>query len=264
MKTTMTNAHRWTAAVAAATALLVADLRAVAADPADEWTGRATLYLWAAGISGETSGGGELEMGFDQLIEHLNFALMGAFEARHQRWAFGADLLYLNVSLDDGGTVPLSVASGDGIDLDVSADAKTKGWAVTPRAAYNLLDTNRFRLDALLGVRYLNLDADLDLGLQAGRFGTRRRIAASVVTWDVITGAKGRVKLGDGWSLPYYADIGAGDSELTWQLGGGIAYSMSQVDLALWYRHMAWELYDGDALSRVSFNGPMLSASWRF
>jgi hypothetical protein len=251
-------------AITAVVATLLLGTSASTAVEADDWTVRATLYLWGAGISGETAGGADVDMGFDQLIENLDFGFMGAFEARRQRWSVGADLLYLNVGVDDGSTVPLRIATGDRVNLDVSAKAETKGWVVTPRAGYNVLDTDRVRLDALLGARYLDLEVDLDLGLQAGRFSTRPGIAASVVSWDAIAGAKGHVKLDDGWSLPYYADIGTGESELTWQLAGGVAYSFRQAEVALWYRHMAWEFDDGDALSRISFSGPMLSGSWWF
>ena len=36
--------------------------------------------------------------------------------------------------------------------------------------------------------------------------------------WDGVIGARGRIKLGDGhWFAPYYLDLGAGQSDLTWQ-----------------------------------------------
>jgi hypothetical protein len=41
--------------------------------------------------------------------------------------------------------------------------------------------------------------------------------------------------LNEHWYLPYYADIGTGDSDLTWQLFGGIGYMFNWGDIKLGY-----------------------------
>jgi hypothetical protein len=33
---------------------------------------------------------------------------------------------------------------------------------------------------------------------------------------------KGRFALDEHWFVPYYADLGTGESDLTWQIAGGI------------------------------------------
>jgi hypothetical protein len=44
--------------------------------------------------------------------------------------------------------------------------------------------------------------------------------------WDAVIGIKGRVNFGadQQWFIPYYLDIGTGDSDLTWQAVAGAGY----------------------------------------
>lgn len=248
----------------AASALAGMPLSAPAGDSAGDWQYSAALYLWAAGIDGETAGGAEVDVGFDTLIDNLNMAFMGALEARRARWALGADLIYLNVGANDGGTVPARVASGASANLDIGASVETKGWVVSLFGAYNLLENERVRLDALLGARYLDLELDFDLGLSAGRYRVARAITASQITWDGVVGVKGRVILDGPWSLPYYLDVGTGESDLTWQAAAGVGYAFGQAEVSLLYRHAAWDFDSGDALDDIAFSGPLLAATWRF
>ena len=46
--------------------------------------------------------------------------------------------------------------------------------------------------------------------------------------WDGIVGAKGAFALGDKhkWVVPYYVDIGTGDSDVTWQAELGVGYRL--------------------------------------
>jgi len=249
--------------VAAATVLL--PLPCLAADGGNDWSYSATLYLWAAGIEGETAGGAEVDVGFDTLISNLNMAFMGAFEARRGQWSFGADLVYLNVGANDNGTVPLRRASGATADLDVAASVETRGRVLNLTGAYNLVDTEKASLDVLAGARYLDLELDFSLALaDPGQFGFARDFTASQTSWDGILGVKGRLKLDGPWHLPYYLDMGTGQSDFTWQAAGGVGYAFGQGDVSLLYRYASWEFGSGDALDNISFSGPLLAGTWRF
>ena len=87
------------ALIGALTAIAVAGvpIAGLAADSDTDWHTNASIYLWGAAISGETAGGAEINVGFDTLINHLNMAFMGAFEARKGKWGLGADVIYLDV-----------------------------------------------------------------------------------------------------------------------------------------------------------------------
>jgi hypothetical protein len=242
-------------------ALCVAPIGGLAADGPHDWEYQATLYFWAAGINGETAGGADVDVGFDSLINNLNLAFMGAFEARQDQWSLAADLVYLNVGAGGRGTVPVRDTAGA---LQVSADVKTKGWVINLAGAYTLIETERASLAVLVGARYLDLSLDFDWGLAAGGYRVARTLSASQSSWDGVLGVTGRVALDDRWYLPYHLDAGTGESDFTWQAAGGIGYGFDWGDVTLLYRHLAWEFDSGSALRNIDFSGPLLAASWRF
>jgi hypothetical protein len=57
------------------------------------------------------------------------------------------------------------------------------------------------------------------------RSGSRK---ASFKNWNGVVGVKGRFSFGANreWFFPYYADVGASQSELTYQLMAGIGYAL--------------------------------------
>jgi hypothetical protein len=247
--------------LSAGSALALA-LVALPVGAADGLEQRATVHLWAAGIDSTTAGGAQTSIGFATILQSLNMAFMGAYELRQGLWSGGVDVVYLNAGADADGRVPVQTRFGGGV-VDVSADVKTRGWVWDLFGARRVVQTDRFELDALLGLRYLELRLDFDLDLAAGRYGAAPRLTKSGVFRDGVVGAKGRVLLDGGWSLPYRVDIGAGDSDLTWQVNAGVAYARGRAEVALTYRHMAWELGAG-ALDDTSFSGPQASITWRF
>jgi hypothetical protein len=247
-----------------AAVLSVAPFGSFAAEALDDWKYGATLYLWGAGIQGDTTGGAEVDIGFDTLIGNLDMAFMGAFEARRDRWSFGADVIYLDVGANDSAEVPVRLASGATGAVNVAASVATTGWVINLTGAFNLVRTERANLDVLLGARYLDLELDFDLGLAAAQYAVRPEIVATQVTWDGVVGVKGRVILDGPWYLPYYVDVGAGESDLTWQAAGGLGYAFDWGDVTLLYRHIDWEFGSDSALDNIAFSGPLLGGTWRF
>jgi hypothetical protein len=72
------------------------------------------------------------------------------------------------------------------------------------------------------------------------------------------------VKLGERWSMPYYIDAGTGSSSLTWQAVLGVTYGFGWGDIGLTYRHLEWEQGDDELVQDLQFDGPALSATFRF
>ena len=219
--------------VVALPALLVAPLGSLAAEASGDWHYGVTLYLWGAGIQGETASGAEVDVGFDTLISNLDMAFMGAFEARRDRWSVGADLVYLDVRANESGEVPVRLASGATGNVNVAAGVATTGWVFNLSGVFNLVHTERANLDLILGARYLDLALDFDLDLAAAQYTVTPGIVATQVTWDGVVGVKGRVLLDEPWYLSYYFDVGAGESDLTWQVAGGLGYAFDWGDVTL-------------------------------
>jgi len=242
--------------------LFLATSGAAVAGSADDWRYAGTLYLWGAGIKGETAGGSDVDVSFDTLLSNLNMTFMGAFEARKGEWSAVADVIYLNVGATDSGEVPVPMASG--VTADVDARVKTKGWVLNLLGAYNLYATDKAGLDLVFGARYIDLELDFDLGVAAGQYNVQRSFSQKGNSWDAVAGFKGRLNLDDRWYIPYYADIGTGESDLTWQLFGGVGYAFDWGDVSLVYRHIEWDFGSDSKIDNINFSGPALAATWRF
>jgi hypothetical protein len=247
-------------------ALAMGATRAGAAESAagSSWQYTADVYLFAAGIGGETSTGGDVDIGFDTLIRNLDMALMGGFGARKGKWSLMADVIYLDVSADNSGqlTIPLGRR---GIDVATSSSVEMKGWVVTPHVGYTLIDTANGSLDAFAGVRYLYLKANLAL-TTVGPITTRYdQIADSGTVWDGIVGVRGRVNLAPKWFVPYYADVGTGESKLTWQLFSGVGYRFKSFDAFVGYRYLDWKFKNGaPVFEDLNFSGPIVGVKFDF
>ena len=132
---------------------------------------------------------------------------------------------------------------------------------MTPTVSYSIFENDTFKLDLLAGARYLYMDVDLQVNLDGVRDRERSR---SGDVWDGIVGVKGEVMLNEKWYMPYYADVGTGDSDLTFNLFGGIGYRFSRVDLIAGWRYLRWNFDDDTVLDNMYINGPIVGAKIRF
>jgi hypothetical protein len=230
----------------------------------DQWEFAAAIYLWGADISGQTVRGSDVEVGFSDLLDNLEMAFMGAFAARKNNWSFLADVIYLDLGVDN--TVDLSVPVGPiQVPVTTSTDLDLQGLVLQFVGGYSLYSEGNSRLDLIGGARYLDLDTDLFLELQSLGPGQSRTISDSLTAWDGIVGLKGNASLGERWFLPYYLDVGAGQSKLTWQAAAGIGFRAGQVwDLALVYRHLEWDLDSTHLIDDINFSGPTLGVIFRW
>jgi hypothetical protein len=141
---------------------------------------------------------------------------------------------------------------GPGIKLS----GELTGWIVTPVVGYNLVEKEKFRLDIVGGARYLYLDTTLGLGPGS--------VDESGSFWDGVVGVRGDVNLTENWYLPYYLDIGTGDTDFSWQASAGVGYRFSKVAVILAYRYLEWDFDDGEALDDLNLGGPFVGAKFTF
>jgi hypothetical protein len=239
----------------------------VAAQPSEvdgRWQFVATVYGWAAGTDATTAAGSDIDIAFDTLLDNLNMAAMGAIQARRNEWSLLADVIYLNVGANGGAEVPVVTPSGAGTSAKLRAGIKQRGWVLNLLGGYNLRDDEKLQLDAIAGARYLELKVDFELGLQSGLFGHPIETSALDAVSDAVVGFRGAVKLSPKWHLPFHLDIGAGQSDLTWQAVAGIGYRFDWGDVDLVYRHMDWDVGSDSPLEDLGLSGPQLAASFRF
>ena len=83
---------------------------------------------------------------------------------------------------------------------------------------------------------------------------------------DAIVGLRGRVAAGadSRWFFPAYADVGTGESNLTWQVMGGVGHAFKWGEVIAAWRHMEYRFPSDSTLSRLKFDGPAVGATFRW
>jgi hypothetical protein len=152
------------------------------------------------------------------------------------------------------------------VTTNLDFDLKSTFWTVA--GSYRLWADQNASLDLLAGARLADVKQSLEWEF-LGSFGpnpppprTGKR-SASTQQWDAIIGAKGRYVFGANgqWVVPYYADIGAGDSDLTWQAMTGIGRVFGWGQLSVVWRYLDYEL-DSEKIESLNFNGPAIGATF--
>lgn len=190
-----------------------------------------TLYLWAAGLEGEVGSRGrttDVDLGFSDVVENLDGALMLPIELRKGRWGLLSELILLKLSDQSGTPGPLFGS------VEVSADETL----VHLLPFYRIVPQDPIAVDLLAGGRLWHLSAELDFtpGVLPGL------IVEATERWvDPIIGMRVIADIGERWHVHGYGDLGGFgiSSDLTWQLLGTIGYEIGEgTVLRFGYRHL--------------------------
>jgi len=256
--------------LAAGTLLLATVIPAMAAadSNSDKWTYNAEIYLWGADIGGSTTTDDDIDLSFDNLVKNLNMAYMGGIGASRGKWSLFADTIYLDVSDDDSFTESIPLVGPLELDVDIDADFTMKSWITTLGGTYNVVDSEKASVNLVGGARYLWIDVDLKLDLSTFVMGQevkrKEKESQSGHVWDGIVGVRGKIHLNDKWYMPYYADVGTGQSDLTWQALAGLGYRFQWGDVLLAYRYLDYEFKSDRDLADLNISGPALGAKFYF
>jgi hypothetical protein len=205
-----------------------------------------SLYFLGAAMSGDITVGNataDLNVGFDEILDHLEFGAMGFGRVGRDRWSFTAEVLYMGLG-----------ASKDLVNSNFDQ------WVVESRLAYRLSP----RLEPFAGVRYNNLSGEI-----RGAFG---RNPSETRDWvDPILGATATVPLGRSLALEGRGDIGGFGigSDLTWQFYPYLDWTlMPTASLQAGYRLLDVDYETGsggDAFGwDVLTQGPQVGVTVRF
>lgn len=247
------------------------------AQATDHWQFQAAVNLYLPDIGGSTTfpsggGGGGATIDAETIIDNLKMAFMGSFEASRGPWGLFTDLLYMDIGNSRSGFRDISIG-GLPIPADTSASASydLKGWGWTLAGTWHAWNGPAATLDVIAGARVLDITQTLDWNItgNVGPIPLPSRAGYSEVelkNWDGLVGVKGRVALGADrkWFAPYYLDVGAGDSKLTWQAVLGAGYSFQWGDVVASWRYLDYEMKSGSAIESLTFNGPSISAVFRW
>jgi opacity protein-like surface antigen len=211
------------------------------------WRYEATPYVWLSGVDGRSRLGSspllEANMTPAEVFEDLDFALMGAFEARLGAWGVALDGLHARLS--DRGSATRLV---QGVPVTVRGRVQVRQSLAAVSGLYRTIDGER-PLDLEFGARWHRVSVRADLSATAlGQLLLTADPSFGRSWWDPYVGLRGRTPLAPRWSLFGQADIGGFGlgSDLTWQVLAGVQYDISQrYSAKLGYRFLHVD-YDHD------------------
>ena len=125
-------------------------------------------------------------------------------------------------------------------------------------------------MDLLFGTRMIDMTQHAELVAQRHRprllpprTGTKE---VSLTNWDGIVGLKGRAYLGDerSWFVPFYVDVGTGESKFTWQVNAGVGYQFDWGALVASWRYLDYDFKSDSRVTDMSFNGPLIGVVFKF
>ena len=267
---------RWllaqTAAVLIGAALLLPP--AFAQTTAEEWKFQAILYGYFPHISGSTTfptgSTADISVNTRQIISSLKFAFMGYFDARKGPWGAFTDIIYVDAGASKSATRNFSIPGvmiPASLTADAHLDSKSTIWTLA--GSYRAASAPEGTLDVFAGARELALKTKLDWQFSAdiGPIGGPSRQGSSEVThhfWDGVVGAKGRLLFGDRreWFVPYYVDVGTGQSQLTWQWIAGLGYTFSWGEVIGAWRYLDYRFSSHN--DRFALSGPAVGVAFHW
>jgi opacity protein-like surface antigen len=230
------------------------------------WQYEVTPYLWVSGMKGDVRSGNlpktSVDMSFGDIVDVLDFGLMGALEARKGRWGLLFDAVYMKVS--DSATA--SRAGPGGVTLTANADVKMKQSMLAGAVAYRAVE-GRSPMDVIGGVRYSKIDVNANIN--ANLFGlTGFVVRSGDKDWvDPYIGVRVQHPLTERWIFVGYADVGGFGvgSDFTWQTALGVNYEFSKTMTAkLGYRYLSVDYDRGGFAYDMKTRGVYLGVGMRF
>jgi hypothetical protein len=261
-------------------ALLSTSAAGQAAQPGTDtgtWQVTATIYAWVPTIDSTVNypgdnGSTNMHVSMSDVLSHLKMTFQGSLDVHNGRWGIFNDIVYVDLGGVESKSRNFSV--GD-VEIPVTATADLsldlKSLIITAAGEYRVASDPAWTVDLLGGARMMQMKPTLDYSITGdlgsvvipGREGSKK---VDESNWDGIVGVKGVYAFGDDskWSLPFYLDVGTGESQLTWQISAGIGYSYNWGSMFATWRYLDYNFQSGKSLDDMSMNGPMLGVALRW
>jgi hypothetical protein len=220
-------------------------------------------YLMATSIEGNASigraTGVEVDVEFSDILETLDMALMGHFEAHHMSgWGFWFDYGFMDLSQDISGPAG-GVASAD-----------VRQGVLEAFALYRQ-ELDHGKIDYLTGVRWW--DNDIDATVDPAVYPGAKSINIDADWVDFVVGARWTHYFNQNWHFRLRGDIGGLglSSDFTGTLSAGIIYVINDfMDIDLTYK-ATWVDYEEGTEGTPDYfeydtvtHGPILGLNFKF
>ena len=218
------------------------------------WRVRTAIYGWGTALDGDVTLQGRnapVDLGFGDILENIDYAVMGLVEVGNGKWSFLADLFYAQLSTG-------STKSG------VVFDAQLNQFIGNFIVAYNVIDTAPTRFDVYAGARVNSIDSELNINFPIlPDFN-----GSTTKTWaDPIIGVRFQQEISDKFFFRAVGDIGGFgiESDLTWQAMAAIGYRVNDNgSVVLGYRGIGTDYTSGGFGYDVISHGLLLGYEYKF
>lgn len=251
------------------------------------WSFEVAPYVWLPSVSANLryalpstlGGSADVKADADDYFARLNFAAAFAATVRYDRFTLLTDVMYVSA---DAGTSRVESADILGVgrnpisstaNIDVGSTLKTTLWTLA--GGYTVAAGSWGNVDVLAGFRYLGVEATTDYNLaltlvgprgNAGpTFGGAGRLSGREDIWNGIVGVRGRINIAEsGFFVPYYLDLGTGNSNLTWQTFAGIGYQTGWAGVQLGWRYLSYDQGRNRLVQDMTLSGAYLAVNFSF
>ena len=218
------------------------------------WRFGTSFYIWATDLSGDMTVHGNtvpVDIGFDKLVDHIDYAFMGTFEVGKGRWGVLTDLFYAKLSAEN------SVGRS-------TAETELEQFIGNLVVTYRWIDTGSTRLDTYAGARVNWMETDVEI--DHPKDGTWRDSGEQ--TWiDPVLGVRFQQDLTDKFFFRAVGDIGGFgiSSDLTWQAMAAIGYRVGgHGALGIGYRALGTDYSHNGITYDIVSHGLLLGYEYRF
>ena len=236
----------------------IAPVEAPVVEEVSSWKFEFSPYLAMSSISGDSavvSGNiSPVELGFDDILDALEFGAAGHFEAMHNSgWGVLVDYNY--VSLGGSGAIP-------GYPNTLTVDVKQ---AVFEAQGIYRVALENGSIDYTAGIRRWNLKMDAEISALPNLRNTHN-------DWvDGIVGVRWVNNLSENWKFYLGGDIGAGGSDFTASAVAGVRYTFNEwLEIDVQYKGL-WVDYETGTVNTLDYfkydtvtYGPMLGLNFKF
>lgn len=233
----------------------------VVTEESSGWEHRLAIYGWLPTFDGTFTYSLPDEDSVESdagVIDELDGVFMGAYELRKDKFSFLADVMYLGMS--GGETILEDIGRGR---LETTVAEEFEAWILSFYGGYNVIDTGSARLDIIAGMRYFSLDVEASISFPNNPLPTIP-LSPSFEVYDALIGVKGSFDINENWYVPYIFDIGAGDTDLTWQAQASIGYRFGWGDVLATYRYIHYEKDDLRLVEDFDLYGPKVGVVFHF
>lgn len=223
------------------------------AGAAGDWKFELTPYVWFVGIDGDMKLNDhkvDFDYSFSDVADHMDMSVEGLAVIQYKQFVAFVQGDYLRLSKDDFKN-EAAKQSIDEVTMDTSL--------LTLAAGYQFPTLKDSWIDVMVGARFVFIDVEVD-----PFFGDSEKKSKTIS--DAILVLRPNFHLIGKLRFNPTLSIGAGDSDLVWELQPQFQYDFTpHIGARVGYRRLQYKYTtSNDAELNIAFSGPMLGVSFLF